>query len=217
MTLLGFAGSPWTVATYMIAGEGSRDQAAARRLAYADPGLVAELIARIEAVTIDYLMAQIEAGAEAVQLFESWAGSLSPAQFDRWVVAPNARIVAALRTRAPHTPVIAFPKGAGGRLTAFAAEVRPSALGLDETVDPSWAVRVLPAGLPLQGNLDPLALVAGGAALKDGVARTLEAMAGRPHIFNLGHGIVQDTPIDHLEQLLSLVRGTDRDGVAARP
>ena len=206
-TFLGFAGSPWTVATYMVAGQGSREQAEARGLAYADPGKFAAIIARIEAVTLDYLTGQVEAGVDAIQLFDSWAGSLAPAEFERWVIAPTARLVAAFRARHPAIPVIGFPKGAGGKLAAYAEGTGVQAIGLDETVDPLWADRVLPKGLPVQGNLDPLVLIAGGAALEDAVAHILDALAGRPHIFNLGHGIQQTTPIAHVERLVELVKG----------
>jgi uroporphyrinogen decarboxylase len=206
-TLIGFAGSPWTVATYMVAGQGSRDQSETRRLAYGDPQKFAEIIARIEQVTTQYLEGQIEAGAEAVQLFDSWAGSLSPAQFEQWVIAPTARIVEQLRERHPDVPIIGFPKGAGGKLSAYARETGVDAIGLDETVDPLWAVNELPDALPVQGNLDPLALIAGGEALETAVARILDAFAGRPHIFNLGHGILKDTPIAHVERLIALVKG----------
>jgi uroporphyrinogen decarboxylase len=204
--LLGFAGSPWTVATYMMAGRGSRDQAAARRFAYADPGGFAAIVDAIAAMTIDYLSGQIRAGAEAVQLFDSWSGSLSPDQFERWVIAPTARIVAELKARHPHAPIIGFPKGAGAKLLAYARETRVDALGLDETIDPAWAARELPESLPLQGNLDPLVLLAGGPALEKAVGRILSSFQGRPHIFNLGHGIIKETPIAHVEQLLALVR-----------
>ena len=206
-TLIGFAGSPWTVATYMVAGQGSREQGEARRFAYADPGAFGAIIDRIEAVTLDYLSGQIEAGAEAVQLFDSWAGSLSPAQFEKWVIAPTARITSKLRERHPAVPVIGFPKGAGGKLAAYARETAVSALGLDETVDPLWATKELPADLPVQGNLDPLALIAGGDELRTAVRRVLDAFAGRPHIFNLGHGILQDTPIAHVQDMLRQVKG----------
>jgi uroporphyrinogen decarboxylase len=206
--LIGFAGSPWTVATYMVAGQGSRDQAEARRLAYADLAKFGELIARIESVTLDYLSGQVEAGAEALQLFDSWAGSLSPAQFEQWVIAPTARLVAELRSRHPEVPVIGFPKGAGGKLAAYARDTGVNAIGLDETVDPAWAAEELPEDLPVQGNLDPLALIAGGEALASAVKPILDAFAGRPHIFNLGHGILPDTPITHVEQLIALVKGT---------
>ncbi|WP_404335896.1 uroporphyrinogen decarboxylase [Sphingomonas sp. MMS12-HWE2-04] len=203
-TFLGFAGSPWTVATYMIAGQGSREQAEARRLAYRDPALMQALVDAIVEQTITYLLGQVDAGVEAVQLFDSWAGSLSPAQFERWVIAPNARIVAALKGKAP---IIGFPKGAGGKLAAYARETGVDALGLDETVDPAWAHAALPKDLPVQGNLDPLALIAGGAELDAAIDRILAALAERPHIFNLGHGILPDTPIAHVEQLLARVRG----------
>jgi uroporphyrinogen decarboxylase len=206
-TLLGFAGSPWTVATYMIAGQGSKEQAEARRYAYRDPQAFAEIIDAIVAMTVDYLSGQIEAGADAVQLFDSWAGSLSPAQFDDWVIAPTVKIVTELRKRHPDTPIIGFPKGAGGKLIAYARATGVDALGIDETVDPVWASTYLPVGLPVQGNLDPLALIAGGATLSKAIAHILEAFADRPHIFNLGHGILPDTPISHVEVALKQVRG----------
>ena len=208
-TLIGFAGSPWTVATYMVAGQGSREQAEARRLAYLEPERFGAIIERIEAVTLDYLSGQIATGAEAVQLFDSWAGSLSPIQFERWVIGPTARLAAALHERHPGVPVIGFPKGAGGKLGAYARETGVDAVGIDETVDPVWASRELLEGLPVQGNLDPLALIAGGDTITRAVDHILDAFAGRPHIFNLGHGISQDTPIAHVEQFLAhLKRGT---------
>ncbi len=206
-TFLGFAGSPWTVATYMVAGQGSRDQEATRRFAYADPAAFGAIVDAIVAMTIDYLAAQIANGVEAVQLFDSWAGSLSPDQFDRWVIAPNRAIVDGVRARCPGVPIIGFPKGAGGKLPAYAAGTAVNAIGLDETVDPVWADAVLPAGLPVQGNLDPLALLTGGDALERGIDRVLAAFPERPHVFNLGHGIGQHTPVAHVEQLLARVRG----------
>ncbi len=204
--LLGFAGSPWTVATYMIAGQGSKEQAEARRLSYREPERVAALLDAIAETTIGYLRAQIDAGADAVQLFDSWSGSLSPRQFETMVIAPNAKIVAALKQSHPGTPIIGFPKGAGGKLPAYARETGVDAVGVDETVDPEWAHASLPDGMPVQGNLDPLSLVTGGPQLHDAVDRILKAFAGRPHIFNLGHGIVPDTPIDHVEAVLAQVR-----------
>jgi uroporphyrinogen decarboxylase len=205
--LIGFAGAPWTVATYMIAGQGSREQSEARRLAYSDPDQFSAIIDRIEELTFDYLSGQIEAGAEAVQLFDSWAGSLAPAEFERWVIAPTARLVERLKARHPGVPVIGFPKGAGGKLAAYASETKVSAIGIDETVDPAWANKELPKRLPVQGNLDPLALFAGGDALKSAISRILDAFAERPHIFNLGHGILQETPIAHVEEMMVLVKG----------
>jgi len=206
-TLLGFAGSPWTVATYMVAGEGSKDHHEARALAYRDPGAFAAIIAAIEVVTTQYLVGQIEAGAEAVQLFDSWAGSLAPDQFERWVIGPNARIAAAVHARCPGVPVIGFPKGAGAKLAVYARETGVDAVGVDETIDPAWAARELPAGMPVQGNLDPLLLLAGGPALTERTHAILRAFAGRPHVFNLGHGIGQHTPIEHVEVLIAAVRG----------
>lgn len=206
-TLLGFAGSPWTVATYMIAGEGSRDQHDARALAYRDPARMQAILDAVGDLTVEYLSGQAKAGAEAVQLFDSWAGSLAPDEFDRWVVAPNARIVDRLRSLHPDLPIIGFPKGAGEKLPRYAEETGVDALGVDETIDPEWAARNLPAAMPLQGNLDPLLLLAGGNALEDRVDTILRAFAGRPHVFNLGHGIDRRTPIAHVERLVEKVRG----------
>jgi len=204
-TLLGFAGSPWTVATYMVAGEGSRDQHLARALAYRDPVAFQAIVDAIVAVTIEYLSGQIAAGAEAVQLFDSWAGSLAPDQFERWVIAPNSAIADAVRARHPSVPVIGFPKGAGAKLAAYARETNVDAVGLDETVDPLWAMHELAHDLPVQGNLDPLLLLAGGKALEQRAQWILDAFAGRPHVFNLGHGIDKETPISHVERLLAVV------------
>jgi len=206
-TFLGFAGSPWTVATYMMAGQGSKEQAEARRYAYRDEVAFQAIIDAIIDMTVDYLSGQIVAGVDAVQLFDSWSGSLSPAQFERWVIAPTVRIVEALKARHPDTPIIGFPKGAGGKLPAYARETGVNALGLDETVDPVWAHANLPADMPVQGNLDPLALITGGATLDVAVDRILDAFKDRPHVFNLGHGILPDAPIAHVEQLLTKIRG----------
>ena len=205
-TFLGFAGSPWTVATYMVHGQGSKDQSEARRMAHVEPERFSALIEAIITATVDYLAGQIEAGVDAVQLFDSWAGSLSPAQFEKWVIAPNAEIVRRLKARHPDAPIIGFPKGAGGKLVAYAEGTGVDALGLDETVDPHWANRELPRDLPVQGNLDPLALIAGGSDLTSAVENILSAFTDRPHVFNLGHGILPDTPIEHVQKLLTLVR-----------
>jgi uroporphyrinogen decarboxylase len=205
-TFLGFAGSPWTVATYMVHGQGSKDQSEARRMAYAEPDRFSALIEAIITTTVDYLSGQINAGVDAVQLFDSWAGSLSPAQFEKWVIAPNAEIVRRLKVLHPDVPIIGFPKGAGGKLAAYAEGTGVDALGLDETIDPHWANRELPNGLPVQGNLDPLVLISGGNDLIKAVENILSAFRNRPHIFNLGHGILPDTPIEHVEHLLSQIR-----------
>jgi uroporphyrinogen decarboxylase len=207
VTMLGFAGSPWTVSTYMVNGEGSRDQHATRELAYTDPARFQSIIDAIVDVTIGYLRGQIDAGAEAVQLFDSWAGSLAPDQFERWVIAPNATITAAIKQSHPDAPIIGFPKGAGAKLAQYAKETGVDALGLDETVDPVWANREVPQGMPVQGNLDPLMLMAGGKAMTDRIEFIIDTFADRPHIFNLGHGIGQFTPIEHVEQLVAAVRG----------
>ncbi len=207
VTMLGFAGSPWTVATYMVAGEGSRDQHATRELAYTDPARFQAIIDAIADVTIGYLAGQIEAGAEAVQLFDSWSGSLAPDEFERWVIAPNARIVSAIKNRFPDVPVIGFPKGAGEKLPTYARSTGVDAVGVDETIDPVWVARELPQDMPVQGNLDPLLLLAGGERLANRVDFILDAFRDRPHVFNLGHGIGQFTPIEHVEQLVERVRG----------
>ncbi|MFA6218792.1 MAG: uroporphyrinogen decarboxylase [Erythrobacter sp.] len=207
VTMLGFAGSPWTVATYMVAGEGSRDQHEARALAYRDPAALQAIIDAIVAQSIEYLSGQIRAGAEAVQLFDSWAGSLAPDQFERWVIAPNTAIVSALRERYPDVPVIGFPKGAGAKLAAYARETGVQAVGVDETFDPAWVARELPAGMPVQGNLDPLLLLAGSDELERRVTTILRSFADRPHVFNLGHGIDRRTPIAHVERVIASVRG----------
>lgn len=205
-TLLGFAGSPWTVATYMVAGEGSRDQHVTRAMAYRDPAAFQAIIDSISAVTVEYLCGQIEAGAESVQLFDSWSGTLAPDEFERWVIAPNAFIASQVKARFPHVPVIGFPKGAGAKLAAYARETGVDAIGVDETVDPVWAAKELPSGMPVQGNLDPLLLLAGSSSLEQRAITILEAFADRPHVFNLGHGIDRHTPISHVDRLLATIR-----------
>lgn len=204
-TFLGFAGAPWTVATYMVAGEGSRDQAAARLMAYREPERFSALIDAIVDVTVDYLAGQVAAGVHAVQIFDSWSGSLAPQEFDRWVIAPTRAIVERLKARTA-VPIIGFPKGAGGNLPRYARETGVDAVGLDETVDLVWADEALPKGLPVQGNLDPLLLLAGGDAVPAAVQRIREALGARPHVFNLGHGIDKETPIAHVEAALAAIR-----------
>lgn len=205
-SLIGFAGSPWTVATYMVAGQGSKDQAAARVLAYQHPARFEVLLQAIEHVTLDYLSGQVAAGVEVVQLFDSWAGVLPPAEFARWVTAPNARLVAALRARHPEVRIICFPRGAGQQAASFAQHVQPDALGLDEQTDLAKLLPLLPKSMVVQGNIDPLALLAGGDALINAIDRCRAALAGHPHILNLGHGILQQTPVAHVEALVARVR-----------
>jgi uroporphyrinogen decarboxylase len=204
--LVGFCGAPWTVASYMIAGKGTRDQAPARLLAYRQPELLQRLIDRLVEASIAYLGRQIDAGAEAVQMFDSWAGVLPAGEYERWCLAPIRAIAAGVKRRHRNTKVIAFPRGVGARLSAFAGEAGVEALGLDSAVDPLWAARNIPRDVVVQGNLDPLALVAGGPPLEASVGRILGAFKGRPHIFNLGHGVLPQTPVEHIAALMRLVR-----------
>lgn len=205
-TLIGFCGSPWTVATYMIGGRGSTDQAAARLFALHHPQAFAALLDVLVQTSIDYLVAQLEAGADVVQLFESWALNLDDAAFTSHVIEPNRRIVAGVRARVPNAPVIGFPRGAAGNLARYAAETGVNALGLDYATPLDFAGKHLPATLPVQGNLDPLRLVAGGEQLDARTDAIIAAFSDRPHIFNLGHGIVPETPIAHVERLVERVK-----------
>jgi uroporphyrinogen decarboxylase len=205
--LIGFAGAPWTVATYMVAGRGTPDQAPARALIYRDPATFDALIERITEATIGYLLGQVAAGAEVVKLFDSWAGALPGPLFARYAVAPAARIVAAIRAAHPELPVIGFPRGAGAGYAAFAAEAGVQAVALDTAVDPAWAIDALPEPLCLQGNLDPLLLVTGGPALVEATRGTVAAFTGRPHIFNLGHGITPEADPANVEAMLRAIRG----------
>ena len=204
-TLIGFCGSPWTVATYMIAGQGSTDQAAARVFALTQPGAFARLVDVLVTASIDYLVAQFEAGADVVQLFESWALNLDEIAFRDWVIEPNRRIVEGVRARVPNAPIIGFPRGAAGNLPAYAKATGVNLLGLDYGTPVSFAEQ-LPAGLGVQGNLDPLRLLAGGAQMEARAEQIVTAFRNRPHIFNLGHGIVPETPIANLERLIAKVR-----------
>jgi uroporphyrinogen decarboxylase len=205
--LIGFAGAPWTVAAYMVEGHGSRDFLIAKGFGMAQPDVFDNILDIVTAATIDHLSAQIEAGAEAVQLFDSWAGVLAEREFRRWVIAPTLRIAQALRVRHPSVPLIGFPRGAGGLLADYAAETGVTAVGLDTQVPLGWALGALPPTLPVQGNLDPAALVTGGQALRDGVRAILDQAKGRPLVFNLGHGVPLTTPPDHVAELVRLVRG----------
>ncbi|QDZ12173.1 uroporphyrinogen decarboxylase [Devosia ginsengisoli] len=205
-TLIGFCGSPWTVATYMIGGRGSPDQAAARLFALRHPEAFAALMDLLVQTSVDYLVAQFEAGADVVQLFESWALNLDDVAFAERVIEPNRRIVEGVRARVPNAPVIGFPRGAAGNLARYADQTGVNALGLDYATPLDFAAQHLPSSLPVQGNLDPLRLVAGGAQLDARVDQVIAAFADRPHIFNLGHGIVPETPIEHVERLVNRVK-----------
>ncbi len=206
VALIGFCGAPWTVASYMIAGRGTPEQAPARLFAYRHPQLFAALIERLVHASAEYLLRQVAAGAEALQIFNSWAGVLPPAEFERWCVAPIAAVTARVRARAPQTPIIAFPRGAATQLEKFSGMPGVAAIGLDTAVEPPVAADVLPEPIALQGNLDPLALVSGGNGLEEGIDRVLEGFGARAHIFNLGHGILPQTPVEHVERLVARVR-----------
>ena len=204
-TLLGFCGSPWTVATYMIGGRGTADQAPARSFALAHPAAMKQLLDILVEASAVYLIAQFRAGADAVQLFESWASNLDEKQFSELVIGPNRRIVDKVRAAIPDAPIIGFPRGAAGQLPSFAAGTGVNAVGLDHMMPLSMATW-LRRGFPVQGNLDPMRLVAGGAEMEARVEEIIAAFADRPHIFNLGHGIVPETPIAHVEHLVEIVK-----------
>ncbi len=206
VALLGFCGAPWTVATYMVAGHGTPDQAPARLLAYRDPDAFAALIDLLVEASSAYLIEQLRAGVDAVQLFDTWAGVLGGAELDRWCVAPARRIVANVRKAIPDAKIIGFPRGAGTGLLRYVEQVPVDAVGLDWMIDRGFARDQIQSRRPVQGNLDPLALLAGGAALDRAVDEVLAAFADRPFIFNLGHGILPETPIAHVEQMLARVR-----------
>jgi uroporphyrinogen decarboxylase len=205
--LLGFCGAPWTVASYMIAGQGTPDQAPARLFAYREPAAFAALIEILVEASAAYLIRQLQAGADAVQIFDTWAGVLAPEEFARWCIEPTRRIVEKVRAQVAGAKVIGFPRGAGTQLARYVEEIPVNAVGLDWTVDRGFVRERVQSRVAVQGNLDPLVLVAGGAALDRGVDAVLDAFAGGPFIFNLGHGIVPETPIAHVEAMLRRIRG----------
>jgi uroporphyrinogen decarboxylase len=206
--LIGFCGAPWTVATYMIAGAGTPDQLEARTLALKSPERVQRLIDILVEASVRYLQSQVEAGADVLKIFDSWAGTLDEDGFERWCIRPTRSIVDRLRAADVKAPIIGFPRGAGARLAGFAERTGVDAVAVDWMTPMTLARELIPAPKALQGNLDPLRLVAGGKALDDGVDAILSAMRGRAHIFNLGHGITPDTPVAHVEQLVKRVRGS---------
>jgi uroporphyrinogen decarboxylase len=206
--LLGFCGAPWTVASYMVAGQGTSDQAPARLFAYREPEAFAGLIDILVEASAGYLVRQLQAGADAVQIFDTWAGVLPPEEFARWCIEPTRRIVAKVRAAVPGAKVIGFPRGAGALLARYVEEIPLDAVGLDWSVDRGFVRDRVQSRVAVQGNLDPLVLVAGGAALDRAVDAVMDAFSGQPFIFNLGHGIVPQTPIAHVERMLARVRGT---------
>lgn len=205
--LIGFAGAPWTVATYMVAGRGKEEQAAARNWAYRDPAGFAALIEIITQGTIAYLMRQVEAGAEVVKIFDSWAGALSTTGFRQWSIEPTRQIVAALKGRFPTLPIIGFPRGAGANLIDYARETGVDAVALDTAQPIHWVRDVVQPQKVVQGNLDPILLVVGGEALKRETAQLLETLGPSRFIFNLGHGITPDADPRHVEALVRQVKG----------
>jgi uroporphyrinogen decarboxylase len=207
VALLGFCGAPWTVASYMVAGRGTPDQEPARLFAYADAKGFRGLIDKLVDASADYLVRQLQAGVDAVQIFDTWAGVLPAGEFAQWCVEPTQRIIAKVRREVPGAKVIGFPRGIGTGLLRYIEDVPVDAVGLDWSVDLAFARDQIQWRVPVQGNLDPLALVAGGAALDQAVDRILEAFSEKPFIFNLGHGILPHTPIAHVEQMLARVRG----------
>jgi uroporphyrinogen decarboxylase len=206
VALIGFAGAPWTVAAYMVEGGGSKEFQAARAFARREPAAFAALIDRLTEATADYLLAQIRAGAEAVQLFDSWAGLLPEPEFERWCVAPVAAIAARIKESHPDVPVIAFPRGAGVLYRRLAGLGAVDGLSLDTAVPLAWAAEVLGPAVCLQGNLDPVALLVGGEALRAEAERIVRALGGRPFVFNLGHGVLPETDPDHVAALVDHVR-----------
>jgi uroporphyrinogen decarboxylase len=206
-SLIGFCGAPWTVASYMIAGKGTPDQKPARLFAYQNPELFQRLIDLLVRGSIDYLERQFAAGVESVQIFDSWAGVLPQNEFEKWCLKPILAIVEGLKARVPHARIIAFPRGVGSHLEAFTNHPGINALSLDTSADVNWVAREIQSKKTVQGNLDPFALIAGGRALDESVDRIKKAFDGKPYIFNLGHGILPETPIAHVEQLVARVRG----------
>jgi uroporphyrinogen decarboxylase len=207
IALLGFCGAPWTVATYMIAGHGTPDQLPARRLALEEPERLQALMDMLVEVSSRYLVAQLRVGADAVKIFDSWAGILDEEGFRRWAVTPVRSIVERVKAAVPGARIIAFPKGAGARLATYARDTGVDAVAADWTIAMAAARDLVPTGTTLQGNLDPLRVVVGGRALDEGVDAILSAMEGRSHIFNLGHGITPDAPLEHVRRLVARVRG----------
>ncbi len=204
--LIGFAGAPWTVATYMVEGGGSKEYAAVKRLAYGKPETFARLVDLLVEATAAYLLRQIQAGADAVQLFDSWAGVLPEAEFERWVIAPTKRIIEAARSGAPGVPVIGFPRGAGLLYERYLAGTGVDAVGLDTTVPPGWAARALQPKAAVQGNLDPVLLLTGGEAMIRAADAIVAALGRGPFVFNLGHGVLQKTPPEHVAALVRHLR-----------
>jgi uroporphyrinogen decarboxylase len=210
VALFGFAGAPWTVASYMVEGSGGSEFATVKGWAYREPESFALLIELLVDATGAYLLRQVEAGAEILQIFDSWAGMLSPAALERWALQPTAEIVRRVKARHPDVPIVVFPRGVGASYARYAAECGCDGLSLDSTVAPEWAAATLQPRVAVQGNLDPLALVTGGGAMREEVTRILGRLGGGPFVFNLGHGILPQTPPEHVAALCELVHDWKR-------
>ena len=206
IALIGFCGAPWTVATYMVAGQGTPDQAPARMMAYNHPDAFAKIIDVLVENSIRYLLGQLKAGADVLQIFDTWAGVLPPREFARWSIEPTKRIVEGVRKQVPDAKIIGFPRGAGALLPSYVEATGVDAVSIDWTAEPSLIRERVQTKVAVQGNLDPLALIAGGAALDRAVDDVLANFADGRLIFNLGHGIQQETPIAHVEQMVARVR-----------
>jgi uroporphyrinogen decarboxylase len=206
VALIGFAGAPWTVATYMIEGRGGTDFENIRSMAWSEPDMFARIVGRLVNATTAYLIAQIDAGAEVLQLFDSWAGSVPAPLFKSAVIAPTARIVKAVKAKHPQVPIIGFPRAAGSHLVRYAVQTGVDAVGVDHMTDLLAASQSMPKGVAVQGNLDPMLLLNGGTAMETEAKRILDSMRNRPFIFNLGHGVLQPTPPDHVARLVELVK-----------
>ncbi len=206
-TLIGFCGAPWTVATYMVAGEATPDQGPARLFAYRDPDSFGKLIDTLVRGSIEYLVSQLRAGAECLQIFDTWAGVLGPDQFARWCIQPTQKIVEGVRRQVPDAKIIGFPRGVSAMALAYADMTGVNGIGLDWTFEREIARDTLQPRVAVQGNVDPLALLAGGGALEREVDDVMTTLSGGRHIFNLGHGILPETPVAHVEQMLRRLRG----------
>ncbi len=208
VALIGFCGAPWTVATYMVGSRGSPDQKITRLAAYERSSWFLGLSDLLVESSAEYLCAQVDAGADALQIFDTWAGNLPKAEFDRWCVAPTAKLVSLVREKHPDVPILGFPKGCGSSYPGFVEATGVSGVSLDSAVDMAWAATAFDAGTVLQGNLDPLAVVGGGTSLDDAVDNILQAMSGKRFVFNLGHGLIPETPPENVARVIARVRGS---------
>ncbi len=215
VTLIGFSGAPWTVASYMIGGKGSAGLDGARAWAFANENLFRDLLNLLVDVTADYLCAQVAAGAEVLQIFDSWAGGLPPEAFKAWCITPMERLVAKIKANYPDMPIIGFPRGAGALYEDFVSQVPVNAVSLDTGVPLGYAQKVLQPRCVVQGNLDPMVLVSGGPRLESHVRARLDALGPDRYIFNLGHGIVPQTPPDHVAQTLAILKAWGEERAAA--